>query len=108
MNGRARLFLAGAAILWATGAAGADALVERGRALVEANCSRCHALEPGQQSPHGEAPPFGTLSERYPLDALEEAFVEGISTGHPDMPEFTATPGQIEAIIAYIGTLQEQ
>src|SRR5690606_28928907 len=76
-----------------------------GRALVEANCAACHGVGASDESAHRQAPPLRTLSERYPIDALEEAFVEGISTGHPDMPEFVATPDQIAAIIDYIATL---
>jgi mono/diheme cytochrome c family protein len=79
--------------------------VAYGKALVEANCARCHGVAPADKSAHPDAPPLRTLSRRYPLDALEEAFAEGISTGHPDMPEFIATPAQIGAIIAYIGSL---
>lgn len=94
-------------ILMAHGTAGAaDDPIARGKGLVEANCARCHALSEAEPSAHGDAPAFSTLSQRYPLDALEEAFVEGISTGHPDMPEFVATPDQIQAIIAYLDTLQ--
>lgn len=83
----------------------ANSDVEYGKALVEANCARCHGVEAADKSSHADAPPLRTLSKRYPLDALEEAFAEGISTGHPDMPEFIATPEQISAIIAYIGSL---
>lgn len=79
--------------------------VADGKALVEANCARCHGVGATDKSPHPDAPPLRTLSKRYPLDALEEAFAEGISTGHPDMPEFIATPEQIAAIISYIGSL---
>jgi len=80
--------------------------IAHGKALVEANCARCHAVGSGDSSSHPEAPPFRTLSERYPLDALEEAFVEGITTGHPDMPEFIASPEQVADILAYIDSLQ--
>lgn len=76
-----------------------------GKALVEGNCARCHAVGERDQSLHPDAPPLRTLSQRYPIDALEEAFAEGISTGHPDMPEFVATPEEIEAIITYLGSL---
>lgn len=94
-------------ILMAHGPAGAaDDSTARGKALVEQNCAGCHALTEAQVSAHADAPAFSTLSQRYPLDALEEAFVEGISTGHPDMPEFVATPDQIQAIIGYLDTLQ--
>lgn len=80
--------------------------IAHGKALVAANCARCHAVGASDTSSHPDAPPFRTLSQRYPLDALEEAFVEGITTGHPDMPEFVATPDQVADIIAYIATLQ--
>lgn len=96
------------AVLGATAVAAEERSgVAYGRALVQTTCSRCHAIDDTDTSPHPAAPAFRTLSKRYPLDALEEAFVEGIASGHPDMPEFVATPDQIEAIIAYIGTLQE-
>ena len=81
--------------------------VSRGKALVEANCALCHAVGKTDRSSHPDAPAFRTLSQRYPLTDLEEAFAEGISTGHPDMPEWVANPDQIEAIIAYIGSLQQ-
>jgi mono/diheme cytochrome c family protein len=79
--------------------------IEQGKTLVELNCARCHSVDRTSESSHADAPPFRTLSQRYPIDALEEAFAEGISTGHPDMPEFVATPDQIGAILAYIGSL---
>lgn len=97
------LFLFGLAA--SAAAEGADGIAH-GKALVEANCARCHAVGANDTGSHPEAPPFRTLSERYPLDALEEAFVEGITTGHPDMPEFVATPEQVADILAYIETLQ--
>ncbi|WEX11836.1 cytochrome c [Chelativorans sp. AA-79] len=84
-----------------------DAQIARGRALVEANCSRCHAVSRDDASMHPEAPAFRTLWKRYPIDALEEAFAEGIYVGHPDMPEFIADPDQIAAIIAYIESIQD-
>lgn len=82
--------------------------IEHGRALAEANCARCHGIGSDDQSKHPDAPEFRTLSERYPVDALEEAFAEGIVTGHPDMPEFEATPGQIADIIAYLESIQPE
>lgn len=95
--------MAGLAGLLATSAR-ADGISE-GKALVETNCERCHSVDRLSNSTHPEAPPFRTLSKRYPIDALEEALAEGISTGHPDMPQFVATPKQVVAILAYIGSL---
>ena len=52
------------------------------------------------------APPFRTLHERYPVEDLEESLSEGITTGHPSMPEFRFDPEQIGDIIAYLKTLK--
>jgi hypothetical protein len=43
---------------------------------------------------------------RYPPQDLAEALAEGISTGHPDMPEFVFQPAEIEAIVAYLNHLK--
>lgn len=110
MNGRcAKLAAALAITIASTSGALAQtdsADIEHGRALVELNCGRCHGIGADDASAHSEAPPFRVLSQRYPLDALEEAFAEGIVTGHPDMPEFSASPEQIDDILAYIATIQ--
>ena len=82
--------------------------IRDGKALVETNCAQCHGVGETDASPHPAAPPFRELSERYPIDALEEAFAEGIVTGHEDMPEFEATPQQIADIIAYLASIQPE
>lgn len=81
--------------------------VERGRVLVTQYCSGCHAVGADGESPHPKAPPFRMLSERFPIDALEETFVGTIDTGHPGMPVFKATQEQIDAIIDYISVIME-
>lgn len=97
-----------AALLCGLGAATAVAdEIDEGRALIEENCAHCHSIERSGDSPHPEAPPFRTLHERYPITDLEEAFAEGISTGHPDMPQFVATPDQVTRILGYIESLQD-
>jgi len=104
-----RFLLLGLALLCATPAwAGHDAQTVRGKKLVETNCSGCHAVGLNDKSTHPDAPPFRTLSSRYPVEDLEEALGEGISTGHPDMPEFVATPTQIDAIVSYIKSLDRR
>lgn len=100
------LIAAGLILAGVTAARASDR--ERGRDLVAANCARCHATGTADASSHPEAPPFRSLSQRYALETLEEALAEGISTGHPDMLEFTATPSQIDAILDYLGSLQER
>ncbi len=81
--------------------------LKAGQDLVEVNCGKCHAVGAADASPHQAAPAFRKLSDSFPMDALEEAFSDGrIYSGHPDMPEFIATPEQVDAIIAYIASLQ--
>lgn len=77
-----------------------------GKRLVEKNCSRCHAVTLDDDSSHPAAPPFRNLSIFYPVDVLEEAFAEGIETGHPDMPVFDVSITQLRDIVAYMKTLQ--
>ncbi|WP_246734877.1 cytochrome c [Chelativorans sp. ZYF759] len=82
-------------------------MILRGRALVVENCSGCHAIGHGDASSHPQAPPFRDLSQFYPIDALEEAFIESIDTGHPGMPVFLASPQQIADILEYIYSVME-
>jgi mono/diheme cytochrome c family protein len=84
------------------------ATVRRGEALVNRDCSRCHATARTGQSTHPEAPLFRTLGKRYPIEALEEALGEGIISGHPDMPEFRFESTEVGAIIAYLKSIQER
>jgi mono/diheme cytochrome c family protein len=94
-------------VLAAPVSAGEAEDIEYGRVLVLENCATCHAIDRFSESTHPEAPPFRILSQRYALEGLEEALAEGIVTGHPDMPEFIASPRQIDGIIAYIGSISE-
>lgn len=82
--------------------------IEAGRHLAEVNCATCHEIGPEGASRHPMAPPFRTLSRDYPVNALEEAFAEGILVGHPDMPEFRLAPAQIDDLLAYIESVQER
>src|SRR5262245_26204219 len=51
-------------------------LTQRGHALLESDCSRCHAIERTGTSPHRQAPPFRNLGQRYPVEFLAEALAE--------------------------------
>ena len=79
-----------------------------GQQLAQTYCATCHAIGAEGASPHQMAPPFRTLSRDYPISSLEEAFAEGVLVGHPDMPEFRLEPDQIDALVAYITTIQDQ
>ncbi len=80
--------------------------VEHGKRLVVENCSRCHAVKKNDKSAHPKAIPFRDISKFYPVAALEEAFAEGIETGHPDMPVFSVSITQLRDMVAYLETIQ--
>lgn len=96
-------------MLNATGAYAADddAQKARGEKLLSSNCGRCHAIGVQGGSQHPDAPPFRTLAKRYPIENLAEALAEGLSTGHPDMPDFTFEVEDVAAILAYLKSIQE-
>jgi cytochrome c len=88
-------------------AAAADkGLADKGEVLVRENCSRCHAIGKEGDSPHPPAPPFRTLSSKYPVEDLAESLAEGIVSGHPDMPIFVFGPHDVDAIIEYLQSIQ--
>ena len=80
--------------------------VQRGFTFAQTNCSQCHAIGRVGESPIPEAPPFRTLHTRYPIEDLAEAFAEGITTGHPSMPQFELDPAQINDLLAYLDSVQ--
>ena len=79
---------------------------QRGRHFALTNCARCHSIDKVTASPLKVAPPFRTLHTRYPIESIAEALAEGISTGHPSMPEFQLEPDQINDLISFMRTLQ--
>jgi mono/diheme cytochrome c family protein len=83
-----------------------DPRVQRGQQFAETNCAMCHAVGRFGDSPLAIAPPFRTLSLRYPVEDLEEALAEGVVTGHPTMPQFQLDAAQIADFIAYLKTLE--
>lgn len=82
--------------------------IQRGRHLAMTNCSSCHAIGTWGESRHPLAPPFRYLSRNYRVNELEEAFAEGVLVGHPDMPQFTLTPDDTDALLSYIQSVQER
>jgi mono/diheme cytochrome c family protein len=95
--------------IWVSaGSAAAQGDVKLGETLLARDCARCHAVGRTGDSPSKEAPAFGTLGKRYPIESLEEALGEGIMSGHPDMPEFKFDADEVGAIIAYLKYIQQR
>ena len=71
-------------------------LVGKGELLVRENCSRCHAIGKEGDSPHPPAPPFRTLSSKYPVENLAEFTWRGHclrSSRHADLRVWPAGRG---------------
>ena len=100
-------FLAAACLLTAAASAFANDDLKRGEELLRHDCAPCHAIGKTGDSPRKEAPPFRTLSQRYPIESLDESLGEGIMSGHPDMPEFAFDADDVGAIIAYLKSIQQ-
>jgi mono/diheme cytochrome c family protein len=90
----------------APGAAQMAPDVQRGLVLAKTHCAQCHSIDKVGPSPLAIAPPFRDLHRRYPVESLEEAFAEGISTGHPTMPQFRFEPDQNANLIAFLKSLE--
>jgi len=75
------------------------------RELTDRRCGGCHAIGLDGASPHPDAPPLRDLFKRYPVYALEGAFLQGLEVGHRDMPRFILEPDETVAIISYLDSL---
>lgn len=84
-----------------------EALRSAGAGIAAAQCAACHAIAADDTGAHSQAPPLRYLSRTYPVDQLAEALAEGIVVGHPDMPVFAFSTGEIEALLAYLDSIQE-
>lgn len=83
-------------------------LADRGRTIVERDCSPCHAISGPGPSPVADAPAFATLSQLYPVEFLAEALAEGIMVPHEtvQMPQYSYEPDEIGAILAHLERVQ--
>jgi mono/diheme cytochrome c family protein len=113
-----RLFLLGLALLTSacagpiaaeTGAVDTDraAFLEDGRAIARMQCSGCHAIGTAGASPRVDAPPLRYVLAHYRADALTEDLNEGMRVGHPDMPQFHLPIQGVDALIAYLQSIQK-
>jgi len=107
MNNQSKLCIAALFVVAsAPSALAQDAGVQRGRVFAQNNCAGCHSIHRVGSSPLKVAPPFRTLHTKYPIEDLAEAFAEGISTGHPTMPEFVLDQGQIGDLLGFMKSLE--
>ncbi len=73
-----------------------------GKALLERNCGRCHAVVPGAESPRNGAPNLSIVLESYPAERLQSELAEGIRPKHPEMPQVRFSPSDVATIYYYL------
>ncbi|WP_291862990.1 cytochrome c [Bradyrhizobium sp.] len=79
-----------------------------GKALLEAQCARCHATGRTGRSPLSEAPPFRTFGEKLYDTDFEQRLQDGLTTIHPGMPTFRFGREDAEAAVNYLKAIQQR
>ena len=87
------------AILLFSGLALAQPDARRGLSLAREHCAQCHAIDDAKESPLAAAPPFRDLHLKYAVSDLQRPLTQGPHT------KFRFEPNQIEALMAYLKTL---
>ena len=102
-----RMIFVPPAMLTASAMAQAQDRASQGQALVAEFCGPCHAVGTKGKSRHPDAPPFRVLGRRVDLDEFPRVLERGISSGHPDMPEFKFSHDDALAVRAYLRAIQQ-
>jgi mono/diheme cytochrome c family protein len=76
-----------------------------GKAILEKNCGRCHAIEATGASPLPKAPPLREVYRRFPIEELEVGLAEGMGSRHKDMPQIQFSAEDVAAILTYLGSI---
>jgi len=79
----------------------------RGRAIMKEFCASCHAIGKTDKSRQRSAPPLRTLGRSFDLDQFPRLLARGISSTHPDMPEFKFSEDDARAVSAYLRSIQQ-
>jgi mono/diheme cytochrome c family protein len=83
-------------------AAGRAKLAARGRALLQDNCARCHAIESRGASPMTAAPPMREIYARFAPRELQAELSEGMVSHYSKMPQIEFASEDVDAILAYL------
>ena len=89
----------------AASAATSGQLRSRGKALLQENCGRCHAIGATGRSPLEQAQPMRTIYARFAPRELQAELREGMVSRHRDMPQIDFSNEDVDAILAYLYAL---
>lgn len=80
--------------------------ISEGRALAEARCASCHAIDSTLRSPRDKAPSFRELRVRFNGITWRRTMDEIAKGGHDEMPALALETRDVEAVEAYIKSLR--
>ncbi len=86
-------------------AATSSQLRNRGKALLQENCGRCHAIGAVGSSPLKAAPPMRNIYARFAPRELQAELREGMVSRHREMPQIDFSNEDVDAILAYLYAL---
>ena len=93
---------------WSEAGHALDREQRHGKALLETECARCHAVGKTGQSPLTEAPPFRTFGDKLYDTDFEQRLQDGLTTNHRGMPTFRFSRGDAEAAVNYLKAIQSR
>lgn len=111
MSGRFKVralgLLVGLLSCWPTnvGAANLSKAAQRGRAILQEKCGRCHAIRSVGESPLENAPPMRDIYARFNRRELQAELSEGMVSRHRDMPQIEFSDEDVYAIMSYLYVL---
>jgi len=105
--GQTRLLIIGLLVGLSTtsNAATSSQLRSRGKALLQENCGRCHAIGPVGKSPLKAATPMRNIYAKFAPRELQAELTEGMVSRHREMPQIEFSDEDVDAIMAYLYAL---
>jgi mono/diheme cytochrome c family protein len=104
---QARSLIVGLLLCLATTSNAADSsqLRQKGKAILQENCGRCHAIEATGRSPLKQATPMRDIYARFAPRELQAELREGMVSRHRAMPQIEFSDEDVDAILAYLYAL---
>ena len=93
---------------WSEAGHALDREQRHGKALLETQCARCHAVGETGRSPLNEAPPFRTFGEKLYDTDFEQRLQDGLTTIHLGMPTFRFNRDDAAAAVNYLKAIQQR
>ena len=86
-------------------AADSGQLRRKGKALLQENCGRCHAIGATGRSALKQATPMRDIYAKFATRELQEELREGMVSRHRAMPQIEFSDEEVDAILAYLYAL---